>query len=79
MISSTFSGTGSRREREPGQVLWMRDRLTVPQCLEPVRHCVRELAEAARVEGGQALAGARDSDDKRFLLELPADVISRDR
>ena len=69
----------ARRERDPEQVLWMRDRLTATECLEPVRHCARELAEAARVEGSQALAEARDSDDKRFLLELPAYVIGRDR
>jgi hypothetical protein len=68
----------TRRERSEDEVRWVRDELIGSGCVDAVRARARSLAEEAHVEALRAFQDAPDSDDKRFLVDLPFFMVERD-
>ncbi|MFI7211475.1 polyprenyl synthetase family protein [Micromonospora maritima] len=68
-----------RAQRTASEVRWLHGRLLAYDCVESARRSARDLAEAARREGQQALGAAADTEDGRFLLDLTDYVVERHR
>ncbi|MDQ2960383.1 MAG: polyprenyl synthetase family protein [Candidatus Dormibacteraeota bacterium] len=69
----------SRQQRQAADVAWLRQTLIDRGCIDRARQYAQQLSAAAHREGLLALAGLPDSNDRDFLLALPAYVVERDR
>ena len=67
----------SRRERDADAVQWIQERLVAAGSIEAAVRRAGALADAAREEALAALSTTADSEDKRFLMELPSYVVGR--
>ena len=66
-----------RRERQPAEVGWVRERMEAYGCLDYARQVAHGLAGAAAHEGELLYSALPDSRDKRFIRELPTWVLAR--
>ena len=67
----------SRSQRDADGVHRIRERLVAAGSIEAAVRRAGALADAAHEEARAALGTTADSEDKRFLMELPAYVIDR--
>ena len=68
----------SRGERTADEVDWLRGEIIASGCVDTARERAAQLAQEAHAEALEAFADAPDSDDKRFLLDLPFYMVERD-
>jgi geranylgeranyl diphosphate synthase type II len=68
----------TRAERTAAEVRWLRDELIGSGCVETARARARALADEAHAEALTVFDEIPDSDDKRFLLDLPYYMVERD-